>query len=74
MKEYIKISALKEVRDTEATNCQNLLTQKHLTNRRLWSIITENLNITNNDYDEDGRIEEPGESWRLLRANGKAFQ
>jgi hypothetical protein len=27
-----------------------------------------------NDCDEDGRIGEPGESWRLLRANGKTFQ
>lgn len=32
-----------------------------------------NLNITNN-YDEDGRIVDPKESWRLLRANGEAFQ
>ena len=33
-----------------------------------------NLNITKNDCDEDGRIGEPGESWRLLRANGKTVQ
>lgn len=33
-----------------------------------------NLNITKNDCDEDGRRVEPQESWRLLQANGNAFQ
>ena len=27
-----------------------------------------------NDCDEDGRIEDPGESCRLVRGNGEAFQ
>ena len=32
------------------------------------------LNLTNNDCDEDGRNVDPSESWRMVRANGEAFQ
>ena len=37
-------------------------------------IIHKNLNISKNDCDEDGRIEDPWESCRLVRGNGEAFQ
>ena len=37
-------------------------------------IMYQNLNISKNDCDEDGRIEDPGESCRLVRGNGEAFQ
>ena len=34
----------------------------------------QQLNKTINDCDEDGRNADPAENWRLVRANGEAFQ
>ena len=48
--------------------------KKVLTFQKVSAIMQSNLNITKNDYDEDGRIVEPGESCRLVRGNGETFQ
>ena len=58
-----------------AYNIIQKIIQKTIDKPKKWSYNTyQNLNITKNDCDEDGRIEDPGESCRLVRGNGGAFQ
>ena len=48
--------------------------KKTLDKSNIWNYNFVKFEYHKNDYDEDGRIDDPGESCRLVRGNGETFQ